>query len=285
MHHSLEKPRKRATKGKGLAMPFTVSDFHDLVRILEERPEWRGELRRLVLTDELLALPEQVAGLRTTTDQRFQELARQVAELAEAQRHTEQQVIELAEAQRHTEQRLAELAAAQGRLEGEMKELVVQVKTLAEVVRPLPDSMAEVKGRLLEIDYRTKGPAYFGRIIRRAHVLSQDELTALVGEAVDKGTLSDEQADEIYQADVIVRGRRREDSAEVYLIVEVSWGVGTNDVERATRRAAFLARTGMTTIPVVAGQWCTPEAGSLAHRSQTWQVTDGSTIPPEPPSV
>jgi len=252
-------------------MPFSVEEFHDLVRILEERPEWRRELRRLVLTDELLSLPEQVASLRAATAQRFQELAGRVAELAEAQRHTEKH--------------LAELAEAQKRLEGEMKELAAQVKTLVEVVRPLPDSMAEVKGRLLEIDYRTKGPAYFGRIIRRAHILSQDELTALVGEAVDNGTLSDEQANEIYQADVVVRGRRQEDRAEVYLVVEVSWGVGTSDVERATRRAALLARAGVTAMPVVAGQWVTPEAGWLARRSRTWQLTDGSAIPPEPTSV
>jgi hypothetical protein len=145
--------------------------------------------------------------------------------------------------------------------------------------------MAEVKGRLLEMDYRTKGPAYFGRIIHRAHVLSQDELTALVGEAVDSGTLSDEQADEVYQADVIVRGRRREDKAEVYLAVKVSWGVGLSDVERATRRAALLARTGVTAIPVVAGERVTPEAESLARRSQTWQVTDGRVFPPESSSV
>ena len=58
-------------------MPFSVEEFHDLVRILEERPEWRRELRRLVLTDELLSLPEQVASLRAATDERFQELAQQ----------------------------------------------------------------------------------------------------------------------------------------------------------------------------------------------------------------
>jgi hypothetical protein len=38
-------------------MAFTVEEFRDLLRILDERPEWRAELRRLVLTDELLALP------------------------------------------------------------------------------------------------------------------------------------------------------------------------------------------------------------------------------------
>ncbi len=52
-------------------MPFTVDEFRDLVRLLEKRPKWRREIRRLVLTDELLSLPEQVASLRATTEQRF----------------------------------------------------------------------------------------------------------------------------------------------------------------------------------------------------------------------
>jgi len=41
-------------------MAFTIEDFRDLVRILEQKPEWRAELRRLLLTEELLALPERV---------------------------------------------------------------------------------------------------------------------------------------------------------------------------------------------------------------------------------
>ena len=26
-------------------MPFTMDDFHDLIRLIETRPEWRAELR------------------------------------------------------------------------------------------------------------------------------------------------------------------------------------------------------------------------------------------------
>jgi len=37
-------------------MTFTVSDYADLVRLLNEHPEWRAELRRLLLSDELLTL-------------------------------------------------------------------------------------------------------------------------------------------------------------------------------------------------------------------------------------
>jgi hypothetical protein len=33
---------------------WPLQDFHDLVGILEQHPEWRAELRRLVLTEELL---------------------------------------------------------------------------------------------------------------------------------------------------------------------------------------------------------------------------------------
>src|ERR671930_538739 len=111
-------------------MPFTVEDFNDLVRILQEKPEWRAALRRQVLTDELLSLPEQVTRLRADTERRFQALTAQVTALVEAQRRTDAQLTEL-----------------------------------AGTSRILKDDMGEVKGSLLEIAYRTKGPAYFGRII------------------------------------------------------------------------------------------------------------------------
>ena len=46
-------------------MTFAVQDYHDLIRLLDEHPGWRAELRRLVLSDELLALPEIVRQLAT----------------------------------------------------------------------------------------------------------------------------------------------------------------------------------------------------------------------------
>ena len=60
-------------------MPFTVEEFKDLIRILEEQPRWRAELRRMLLTDELLKLPELVG--RLAEEQRA--LASQVRELAQ----------------------------------------------------------------------------------------------------------------------------------------------------------------------------------------------------------
>ena len=270
-------------------MPFTVEDFNDLVRILEEKPEWRAALRRQVLTDELLALPEQVASLRAETERRFQELTAQVVELATAQKRTEEQVItltaqmatlttqvtELVEAQRRTDEQIAELIEAQKRTDG-------QIVELTQVVRTLVDDVGELKEDALENRYRNRVFAYFGRLLRRAHVLSPDELTSLLEEAVDSGALSEAEADEVALVDLVVRGRRREDGTQVYLAVEVSWSVDLNDVERAIRRANLLAKIGTPTMPVVAGRRATDEAKQLARMEQVWQLTDGRAVPPEP---
>jgi hypothetical protein len=262
-------------------MPFTVEEFRDLVRVLEERPEWRAELRRLVLTDELLSLPEQVAELRTYTERRFQELAEAQARTAGQVAALSTRVTELADAQVRTEKRLTELADAQARTAGQVTELTMEVRELTRIVRTLTDEVGTLKGLNLESDYRTKGHAYFSRVIRRPHVLSSDEIVALVEDAQDRGVFSAAEARELYEADVIVRGKRQEDGKDVYLLVEVSWGVGTHDVERAVERAALLARLGTAVIPVVAGKRLAGDAIHLARTRQVWQVTDGYALPPE----
>ena len=294
-------------------MPFTAEEFRDLVRILEAQPEWRAELRRLVLTDELLALPEQMAALRARNEQQFQELVEaqrrtdghvaalteRMAALADAQQRTDAHVVTLTERVAALTERVTTLADAQQRLEGQMAVLTERVTTLAEeqrrtegqiatlvqAIQTLTDDVGELKGKSLEADYRTKGHAYFSRLIRRPHVLTSDELTTLVEDARDRGVLLSFDAQEIYDADVVARGRRLEDETEVYLLVEVSWGVGRQDVERAVQRAALLARLGTPVIPVVAGKRIPPTVARLAHKQQVWQLTNGRAIPPEAPSV
>jgi hypothetical protein len=45
-------------------MPFTVADFHNLIRLLEEHPDWQTELRRVLFSQDLLDLPRTVQELR-----------------------------------------------------------------------------------------------------------------------------------------------------------------------------------------------------------------------------
>ncbi|MCS7054781.1 MAG: hypothetical protein NZM18_01185 [Thermoflexales bacterium] len=97
-------------------MPFTVSDFHDLVELLEQNPSWRAEIRRLVLTDDILRLPKTMESLAATVDQfarsteeRFRQVEKMLADLAASQQRTEQRVEELAVMQQRTSTQVARL--------------------------------------------------------------------------------------------------------------------------------------------------------------------------------
>jgi hypothetical protein len=175
-----------------------------------------------------------------------------------------------------------ELTQGVAQLVVRMDTLTQRMEQLAETQLRMGSDLERLKGSDLERRYRERAHAYFSRLLRRTHVLSGNELSRLLDEAVLQGQLTEEEADDVLQADVVVRGRRREDRAEVYLVVEVSWGVGLSDVQRASERAALLARTGLRTLPVVAGFWVTPEAQEPARALQVWQVTDGRVAPPGP---
>lgn len=183
-------------------------------------------------------------------NQRFQELATQVAQLAEAQRHIEERVSELVHAM-HT----------------------------------LSNDVGGLKGKSLEDRYCTKTYAYFGPLLRRPHALSQDELADILEDAIESGTLFPAEAQDVVLADVVVHGERREDGVEVYLVVEVSWGVGHKDVEQAVRRAELFARTGVKAISVVAGEWVTADAARLARADKVWQLTNGRLVLSEPAAI
>jgi hypothetical protein len=234
----------------GCVMAFEVHDYLDLVRLLGEHPEWRAELRRLLLTDELLALPEMVRELIEAQ----QRIEAQIAVLAEAQQRTEAQVAALAEAQRRTEQELAALAEAQvaalveaqrrseerlERLESAVYMLTQQVQELVNAQRRTDNTVGSLKGYILEDRYRKKASAYFGCLLRRPQVVEPDTLWDDL-----EARLSEEEVTDVLLVDLIVRGqpRAQPEAPEVWLAVEVSAVVDENDVERARRRAELLRR-------------------------------------------
>ena len=223
-------------------MAFTVRDFHSLVRILEQRPEWRAELRRLVLSEDLLALPEVV-----------RRLSEKVEELAEAQRRTEERLTSLAG-------KVEELAEAQGRTEDELGRLAREV--------------GDLRGSELERSYRERAASFFQSILRRIRVIDHQELGRILDDAVDAGNITLLEKGDVMHTDVVLFGQR--DGQQVYLLVEVSVVVDQYDVERAARRAALLQKaTGIPTLAAVAGQRILADAQERARATGVWRVVDG----------
>ena len=55
-----------------LSMTTTINTIEDLIRILDEHPQWLEALRARLLTRELIELPEKFAAFVETTNRRFE---------------------------------------------------------------------------------------------------------------------------------------------------------------------------------------------------------------------
>jgi hypothetical protein len=205
-----------------------IKDFHQIIRLLEEHPEWRADLRRVLLTDDLLTLPAQMARL------------------------TEQVTI--------LTERVSTLADGQRRLIDEVGMLTERVMTLSNGQWRLINDVGMLKGRDLERTYREKADIFFDGIIEGPHTVPDAELRPLLDEAVQKKVLSPEERRDVRRADLIVRGKGLQSGENIFLVVEVSWSIYPTDVERAAKRAALLRRLGLHVLAVVAGEGITPEA-------------------------
>ena len=233
-------------------MAFTVNDLQDLTRLLIERPEWLSEVRRIVLTDELLALPREVAEAQRRTDERF-------AELAEIQRRNEEQ---LAEFRRQTDARFAELAEA-------IRQLTLRFE---EAQQRNEDRFADIRGELLESRYRNKVGTIFGGRLRRPRVVDGGDVWDMLRGRLDEGDIR-----RIVTADLIVRGGLLppQGEGELWLVVEVSSVIDRNDVARAAEHAALLRKAGLLVVPVAAGERLTQGAMTLSGEFGVALARDG----------
>lgn len=224
------------------------------LELLRTDPAFREEVRRLVLTEELLALPQKIDKLVQTV-QELVEAQRQHSELlrqhSETLRKHSEQIAALIEAQRRTEEQIAALTRAQQRTWEEL--------------RRIADWQRGEAGR-------REGERYDKQVIRRAPAifnggqggppdqpLVQQKLTELLLPFWKDGLLAPEE--DPLLADLLWW------KGEKIAVVEISVQVDRYDVERAAQRAEMLQRAGALAFGVVVGEeWATSEALEEAQR-------------------
>jgi len=274
-----------------------------ILELLRTDPEFREEVRRLVLTDELLALPSKfdqlVAVVRELAEIQRQQ-GEQIRSLMEAQKRTEEQVRVLAEAQRRTEeqlQRQAEqiqaLTEAQRRTEEQLQRQAEQVRALTETQRRTEErlqaltqqvsALVAAHARMEEafqwlIDWqrgemeRREGERYEPHVIRRAPILFNGGEGGSPYEPMIQqrlaSMLSREQREQLFheEGDPFLAELIWWKDGQV-AVVEISLQVDGYDVIRASRRAQTLRNASIQAIGVVIGRdWANPDAYDAAIR-------------------
>jgi len=132
--------------------PRIKSVFLKLIKYLIKEMVTKDDFQRLTEKVEKLAdIVAELAEAQKRTEQRVAELVeaqkrteQRVAELVEAQKRTDQRVTELAEAQKRTEQKVAELVEAQKRTDQKLAELAEAQKKTEEELKALSKTVAEL---------------------------------------------------------------------------------------------------------------------------------------------
>lgn len=199
----------------------TINDIDDLVRILRERPEWLVAIRELVLSEELLRLPETVAKL--------------AEELREFARQTNERLERLEASQDRTERRLHRIENLLNDVRGDVMEITAAKWIVPTIIQQL---------ELYHCD----------TIIGPGMLLSQERINDIRQAEID-GVIERNSDQEIAQVDFLLRGRRNADNEPVWVAIEASVKIDEHDIDRANRRAGILSAVyGESAVAVVVGE-------------------------------
>ena len=221
----------------------TINTIEDLIRILDERPEWAEALRQRMLSRELLNLPQAFAEFAENTERRLAILETTLAEFIDS---TNRRLAALEEGQAELRDGQARLEEGQARIETDLA----------------PLKAAHARNGALRITRRIARTAN----CRQIRLLEAGELLDRL-DASDTADIPQNELDSFDNADIIIEATHRETGETQYLAVEVSYTANRRDTDRAIRNAEFLTRfTGQPAHAVVVSQRVRPGIEQLIER-------------------
>ncbi len=261
-------------------MPFTIKEFHDLVKILEKQPQWRDELRRLLLTDELLELPKVVRQLA----ERMDVLTDRVNSLTEQMINLTQRVDSLTEQMSNLTLRVDSLTEQMINLTQRVDSLTQRVDSLTQRVDTLTEQVSNLTQQVSSLVEwqrgeagRREGERYERNLVRRAimlfaggsggtadNPLVQERLSGWLRKTTDGEKFLETDEDPTLSDLIWWKGER-------VVVVEASIKVNGEDVIRAFKRAGTLRSAGVNANSLVIGEeWESEKAKELAREMGVW---------------
>ena len=215
-------------------------EYQNLLDFLDSNPEYLQDMRTRLLLPDLIALPEQFAqlvGLVTDLSASFHDFAAA------------------------TDRRLTSIETDVGVLKTDVSTLKADVGTLKTDVASLTGSDLENRARLNILNIAMNELALTrGRILLAAGRDTDHGFLEAINAAEEAGRITEQQADHVMVADIIIRARRADDKRYVHAAFEVSLTIRLDDIRRAYDRAATVAAaTGEATIAAVVGEVIQPQ--------------------------
>ena len=216
----------------------------ELIKEIRENPETREEVRRLILTDELLALPPVVEEIAKTQSQIATLLARMDARqdrMDARQDRMESSIEGIRSDVGKLQSDVGEIRSDVGKLQSDVGEIRSDVGKLQSDVGEIRSDMKVVKGASLEsylhVQMSSRAANLFD--LRRISIVRgplvadpTHDFENSVAKALNEGVIAQTQSDRIFNTDLIVRGQDRKSRVTTYVAVEAAFTVGPDDIRK-----------------------------------------------------
>ena len=208
----------------------TINTMQDLTRLLRENPEWRNEVRRELLTEELLELPQRFAEYAKVTDRRLDSLEQKVDTLND---------------------KVDRMGRRLDILWGNGLEAKLSTKMPPLVSR--------------EFDVRRIYPIWAPGIIAQNDRTQAFEDS--LEQAVEEGAITDDDETRLRVTDMVLRSQRKVDRSTLWFAVEASGVINYEDITRVRRSANAITKIyGQDAVPVVYGYQINDDQRELAEQ-------------------
>ena len=228
-----------------------VLTFADIIRALREHPEWLEELRKIILTTELIELPKKFEEMLVRMEKLEKKvdkiekdveiLKQDVAILKQDVEILKQDVAVLKQDVAVLKQDVAILKQDVAILKQDVEILKQDVGLLKQDVSYLKGEFGRFKGKEFERTIRERYYAYFGRLLRKSKLIPFEEIIPFLETAEEEKIITEDQKVSALQLDLLIKGEIKKVKKEVYLAVEVSYSLQEDDIERAIERAGIFA--------------------------------------------
>ena len=244
---------------------ITINTPDDLLSFLRENQEFRDAVRRAILTEELLALPSVFTAFASEIRSDIKRLEDGQQELKDGQQRHTADIQELKDGQqelkdgqqRHTVD-IQELKDGQQRHTADIQELKDGQQELKDGYQELIDGqrghttdIGELKGLGLEAKFYRRGPSLIATLLdvrrtQRVSVAETDansqEFASEIDEANDDGIITNAERRRVFDTDTIMKSARRGHPNPVYTVVESSYSLTRDDIQKVKTTATILGK-------------------------------------------
>ena len=206
----------------------TINTIHDLIRLLRENEEWRNAVRRELLMEELLELPQRFAEYAAANDKRWKANDKRWADLDEWRGGVDEWRADVDVWRGGVDRKLDSLQNSVDSLRGNALETRLNQKLIPLVAR--------------EFNVKRATPILSPWTVYPTAMFGFDGFMGGIEDAADAGLISDDDETRVRVTDFIMRSLRKSDSSVLWFAVEASGVINDDDITRAKHSADIIAK-------------------------------------------